>query len=284
MYAGVPATAPTAVSVARSGVTSSPAAARANPKSVSRTRPPSSTRMLAGFTSLWTSPRAWAAASPAATAAPTRATSRGGTGSPGRSRSARVPPEMYSMTRYGAGPSSRTAWTGTTWSPRTAAAARASRANLRRAEGLAARAGAITLTATTRSRAGSRARRTTPIPPRPMTSKTSYWSSRPSDPASFGGPSRVRMSGTGSSASWVSGSWAAVSPTPTGPPRKPPARSWASRRASTSARTAESAPHARSRYAARSAGGSPAALANTDAESGGSAGMGGPRSGRTMGA
>ena len=59
------------------------------------------------------------------------------------------------------------------WSWLTAAAARASRAKRRRAVALVASWAAITLMATTRCSFSSKARSTTPMPPRPMTSRTS---------------------------------------------------------------------------------------------------------------
>jgi len=57
---------------------------------------------LAGLMSRCTSPRAWAAASAAATCAPIRSACRAGTG-PERSRSASVGPGTSSMTTYGSG-------------------------------------------------------------------------------------------------------------------------------------------------------------------------------------
>ena len=66
MYGGVPVTTPVCVTLASS-------IARASEKSVSLTRStPFSSRMLAGLTSRWISPWAWAAAKPAAVCMPIR--------------------------------------------------------------------------------------------------------------------------------------------------------------------------------------------------------------------
>jgi hypothetical protein len=80
---------------------------------------------------------------------------------------------MNSITRYGGDAASTTAYTCTTFSCRTAAYPRASRANRLRAGDAAAIVGASTFTATTRRRVSSNARNTIPNPPRPSTSDTS---------------------------------------------------------------------------------------------------------------
>ncbi len=152
MYWGVPAMTPLWVWLASS-------TARASPKSVIFARStPFSRRMLAGFTSRWINPWACAAASPDATCMPMRRTSTSGRAPVRSRRSCREMPGTYSITRYGWPSASSTSWIATTCSWLTAAAARASRANRRRAGALLARWGAIALTATSRCKEASNAR------------------------------------------------------------------------------------------------------------------------------
>ena len=80
---------------------------------------------------------------------------------------------MYSMTRKGRPRHSPTLWIVTTCGWVMAAAACASRVNRRRAVASADHCGASSLIATNRFSAASKARKTTPIPPRPTQSISS---------------------------------------------------------------------------------------------------------------
>ena len=86
MYAGVPAR------------TVSPVAP-ASPKSVIRTLPAPSSITLAGLRSRWMTPRSWAGARPARSAAPSRARAPPGTGRCGRSSEPSSSPSTYSIER-----------------------------------------------------------------------------------------------------------------------------------------------------------------------------------------
>src|SRR5262245_27173978 len=159
MNSGVPAMMPLCVMLASS-------AARARPKSVIFAWWfPLSSSTLAGLTSRWISPVAWAAASPSATCRPIWTTSSVSSGPVRSSRCWRVSPGMNSITRYGSGCSS-TAYTCTTFSWRTLALERASRRKRLRAGDVAAICGDSTFTATTRWSTSSNARKTIPNPPR----------------------------------------------------------------------------------------------------------------------
>ena len=183
MYCGVPATTPLWVRLASS-------AARARPKSVSLTRSmPFSSRMLAGLTSRWTSPWAWAAARPAAVCMPIRRISGSSSGpvpvepvleraaghvlhdevgQPGRLVDGVDGDDvLVDDRRRRPGLAERTAAAPPRWWPA---------------------AGDSTLIATLRCSAGSNALSTTPMPPRPTTPVTSYGANRSRSAVQSGPP------------------------------------------------------------------------------------------------
>ncbi|MFO0848788.1 MAG: hypothetical protein U0871_09575 [Gemmataceae bacterium] len=184
MYAGVPSTRPAAVRPSRPAGQSSAAPAGAgasaagadstfaSPQSITWTSPNAPTITLAGFRSRWITPRLWAKATAKHTCSNAR-TSRSrssGSGSPAaraaRSSSARVRPWISFIARNGR-PSANVfrSWTGGTEGCWRRPVMRASATN-RRSASDPARSGPTTLTATSRQKAVSIARYTTPIPPR----------------------------------------------------------------------------------------------------------------------
>ncbi len=91
MKAGVPISAPVCVNCVCA------ACERASPKSATLTIPPLVRNRLLGFTSRWTRPISWAAASPAAASRIARVASRQGIGRPGPIALSSEPPSTYSM-------------------------------------------------------------------------------------------------------------------------------------------------------------------------------------------
>ena len=147
---------------------------RAMPKSVIWGSPYSDMRTLAGFTSRWRTPAAWAALRPDATRAPMRTASTGGRAPSALMRSWSEPPGTYGMTRYGK-PSAVTpaekAETMLGWlDSRPMAVTSRCHSSTERSSAPGAER---TLTATSRPRPGWWPRYTTPKPPRPMTWRSS---------------------------------------------------------------------------------------------------------------
>ncbi len=163
-YATVPRTTPAWVEVLGA------ATARASPKSTTFTVPSAAMSTFSGLTSRCTSPARCAAASAASTGSSSESASSGRSRPRCRSTSRSVPPWTSSMTRKTTRPA------GPSWAPwsKTAtafgcdsrAAVRASRTNRSVNAGSWASAGAITLTATRRSRRRSVAAYTVDMPPR----------------------------------------------------------------------------------------------------------------------
>src|SRR5215213_7732819 len=142
----------------------------AMPKSASLTRPSGATITLAGLTSWWTIPAAWAASSASTSCSPARAAAAGSSGPDRSTSSRRVGAGTSSMTRNRRPSASTTSWmvTNPGWLSR--AAARASRsARSRSTPGAtpAPEGSSTSLTATGRPSRASSARHTVPIPPRP---------------------------------------------------------------------------------------------------------------------
>ncbi len=163
MNSGVPRIVPVAVRRLRS------CTSRASPKSMSFPPPCGSTRMFPGLRSRWTIPRACAWASPRATSRRARTASRGSRSPAGGSLRASERPSMSSKAMK-ARPPTTPASRGRTiagWS--SAAPASASRARRTTSSG-SATPGSMIFRAT-RPRASSQARSTTPMPPRPSSSR-----------------------------------------------------------------------------------------------------------------
>jgi len=187
MYAGVPITAPAAVTVASSPVGSdgvlrckmpdspgatapSGAAARANPKSITITRPSLPTITLSGLKSRCTRPARCAAHSPRPARTKMSTISCHVRSSASHSRS--VPPSMNSIatnTWSSTVPTSCTVMT-LAWVNR--AIALASRSSRRRRIEVMSSVADSSLSASLRSSSGSYAAYTTPIPPTPILSRT----------------------------------------------------------------------------------------------------------------
>jgi hypothetical protein len=171
MYAGVPSTIPDRVSAgARSSPSVEPATSpsaqsipRASPKSPTRTWPLCATKMLSGLRSRWMRPTSWAAASPRPAASSTSSTAGRLRGVSIHCRS--VSPSTSAIAMNGRPSWVPTSWTATTFGCESFASACASRRS--RSPPWAPRCS--TLIATARPSSGSRARYTTPIPPRPST-------------------------------------------------------------------------------------------------------------------
>ena len=164
MKAGVPIATPAPVSVAPE----LPESALAMPKSVTITRPRApSSRMLSGLMSRWMIESACAAPSASADSAMIRRTSSTGSLPRRRMRLATDSPSTYPMTKYTRPCPSPTVWIGTMWGWLSLAAVWASRVKRSRMSDWKASSGGSTLMATRRWSRSSRARYTTPIPPRP---------------------------------------------------------------------------------------------------------------------
>ena len=141
---------------------------RATPKSARHGSPRSSNRMLAGLMSRWTMPARWAEDNAPSRRRACRSTSSAGAGPCWATRSARLPPDMYGMTSTISSPSSITSSRPTTFgwcSLRRTSASRRRRCR-DRAISLAEPVSVSRLSATLLP-FSSRARSTTPMPPRP---------------------------------------------------------------------------------------------------------------------
>ena len=140
----------------------------ATPKSARHGSPRSSNRMLAGLMSRWTMPARWADDSAASRRRAWRSTSSAGAGPCWATRSARLPPDMYGITRTISSPSSTTSSSPTTlgWCSLRRTSASRSRRWRERAISLADPVSVSRLSATLLP-LSSRARSTTPMPPRP---------------------------------------------------------------------------------------------------------------------
>ena len=134
----------------------------------------SSTSMLAGLTSRWTSPAACAASRAEATAEMIPAARAVGSGPSRRSSARTSPPGTYRMAMNSTSPASPASNTGMICGSSTAAADRDSRMKRCRNSSSATSAGARTLSATCRLSRSSCARKTTAIPPRPICSSSRY--------------------------------------------------------------------------------------------------------------
>ncbi len=146
---------------------------RAMPKSVSTTRPPRSSRTLAGFTSRCSTPCRCASSSAPSTWPPTRAASRGSRVPSESITSASERPSISSITIHGRPSCSSTSYTVTTPRCLICAAARAScciREPRVRSSASGMPVTASSFTATRRCSLVSSATQTVPIPPLPRRS------------------------------------------------------------------------------------------------------------------
>ena len=143
------------------------------PKSTTFTVPLAVTRTFSGFRSRCTTPAACAAPSaPATSIATATACSGENRDAPSTSRSER--PSTYSLAMKRQPSASSNAYTVATDGCVMVAAARASRRRRSRCSGSVDTSGGNPLSATSRPRRRSRARYTTPMPPRPISRTTSY--------------------------------------------------------------------------------------------------------------
>jgi len=176
MYPTVPTTTPGVVSRVSvwTSLSTGPVGVswRARPKSRILTCPFVVTNTFSGFRSLWTSSFSWAAARPCAICTACSTALRTGSG-PRRSTARSVSPSRSSVTAYAVPASSPKSWRATMFEWLKAATARASRSKRFRRSGSRAKASGRTLTATSRPRRVSRARKTSPMPPAPRGARIS---------------------------------------------------------------------------------------------------------------
>ena len=143
----------------------------ASPKSATFGSPSAVRSTFAGFRSRWTMPSACAAATPRAIFSTSTAASRSGMGPP-TSRRSSEPPDRYSIAMNGPPACSPNSYTCTTCGCFTAAITSASAQNRDTITGRASVARSV-FSATSRFNLRSRARNTSPMPPRPSRSMTS---------------------------------------------------------------------------------------------------------------